>query len=57
IPLSVSTVITSVPLPTGTSLYAQTQPSVPPIAPPSATTLPVISVVDPVTSTTHSAPA
>ncbi|CAA2968493.1 Hypothetical predicted protein [Olea europaea subsp. europaea] len=57
IPLSVSTVITSVPLPTGTSSHAQTQPSVPPIAPPSATALPVISVVDPVTSTTPSAPA
>ncbi|CAA2955347.1 transcription factor MYB119-like [Olea europaea subsp. europaea] len=57
IPLSVSTVITSVPLPTGTSSHAQTQPSVPPVALPSATALPVISVVDPVTSTTPSAPA
>ncbi|CAA2975349.1 Hypothetical predicted protein, partial [Olea europaea subsp. europaea] len=55
--LSVSTVITSVPLPTRTSSHAQTQPSIPPVAPPSATTLPVISVVDPVTSTTPSAPA
>ncbi|CAA2982955.1 Hypothetical predicted protein, partial [Olea europaea subsp. europaea] len=34
-----------------------TQPSVPPVAPPSATALPVISVVDQVTSTTPSAPA
>ncbi|XP_022877060.1 uncharacterized protein PB18E9.04c-like [Olea europaea var. sylvestris] len=49
--------VAKTPLPTGTSSHAQTQPSVPPVAPPSATALPVINVVDPVTSTTPSAPA
>ncbi|CAA3013151.1 Hypothetical predicted protein, partial [Olea europaea subsp. europaea] len=51
IPPSVSTVITSVPLPTGTSSHAQTQPSAPSVTTPVNTALPVISASGPAIST------